>query len=211
MEVWRSWVRWTTAGETVGFAVPALAAAGAAALPGEGWRWLLLLAAGATEGAVLGWAQTRVLRRVLPGLPTRAWVLRTAMAAVVAWAVGLTPAAVWPSLADLPVGGAVALGALGGALLLASIGVAQWTVLRGRLAGSEQWIGWTALGWCVGLAVFTLVTTPLWQPGQTGGLIAAIGVLGGVLMAATVAAVTGWGLVRMLARDRAQRAGVASG
>jgi hypothetical protein len=46
------------------------------------------------------------------------------------------------------------------------------------------------------------VSTPLWRPGQSGVVIAAIGVLAGALMAATFAAVTGWGLVRLLPRDR---------
>lgn len=47
-------------------------------------------------------------------------------------------------------------------------------------------------------AVFTAVTSPLWQEGQPVALIAAIGILGGAVMAATVAAVTGLVLVRLL-------------
>ncbi|MEU7835050.1 MULTISPECIES: hypothetical protein [unclassified Nonomuraea] len=46
------------------------------------------------------------------------------------------------------------------------------------------------------------MTTPLWQPGQPGWLIAVIGVLGGAVMAATVAALTGAALVRLLRRGQ---------
>jgi Ca2+-transporting ATPase len=92
----------------------------------------------------------------------------------------------------------VAVVAPAGVLLLLSIGAAQWTVLRRVLPGSGRWIGWTAAGWLAGLAVLLGVATPLWHPGQDVVLIAAIGALGGVGMAATMAAVTGWGLVRLL-------------
>jgi Ca2+-transporting ATPase len=79
-----------------------------------------------------------------------------------------------------------------------SIGAAQWTVLRRVLPGSGWWIGWTSAGWLAGMAVLLGVATPLWHPGQDVVLVAAIGALGGVGMAATMAAVTGWGLVRLL-------------
>jgi hypothetical protein len=54
------------------------------------------------------------------------------------------------------------------------------------------------------LLVFTAATTPLWQPGQPIVVIAAIGVLGGLLMAGTVAALTGWALVRLLRKPVAR-------
>jgi len=85
-----------------------------------------------------------------------------------------------------------------GAVLLGSIGTAQWLVLRHQVHGSGIWIATTAGAWTAGLLVFTAVTTPLWQPGQSIAQITAIGVLGGLLMAGTVAALTGWALVRLL-------------
>jgi hypothetical protein len=42
------------------------------------------------------------------------------------------------------------------------------------------------------------VAIPLWQPGQRAVLAVGIGALGGCLMALAMAAVTGWGLVRLL-------------
>lgn len=56
--------------------------------PGDLLATAVLVAAGAGEGAVLGWAQAGVLGRVLPGFPRRDRVLRTAAAAAVAWSSG---------------------------------------------------------------------------------------------------------------------------
>ena len=81
-----------------------------------------------------------------------------------------------------------------------SIGAAQWFVLRDHVARAGRWIVTNVLAWTVGLAVFVGVTTPLWHPGQPVGLVVTIGVLGGLVMAAALATVTGFGLLRLLAR-----------
>ena len=190
-------------GETAGFLVPASVAALLPSDLGDGGRLIPLLLAGAVEGSLLGWAQSMVLRGVLPGFPSAAWIVRTALAAAFAWLLGLLPALFWDRLQDLPPVLANGLAVAGGALLLLSIGVAQWTVLRDVVPGSGRWIGWTALAWLAGLGVFVLVSTPLWQPGQSAVVVALIGALGGLLMAVTVAAVTGSGLVRLLRDGRA--------
>jgi hypothetical protein len=57
------------------------------------------------------------------------------------------------------------------------------------------------------MAVLLGVATPLWHAGQDVVLVAAIGALGGVGMAATMAAVTGWGLVRLLRSAQVRPAG----
>jgi len=65
----------TTVGELAGFTVPAVvgtAVATAGIQPVAAAAALVL--AGAGEGAVLGLAPARALRRDLPGLPGRAWV-----------------------------------------------------------------------------------------------------------------------------------------
>jgi hypothetical protein len=59
----------------------------------------------------------------------------------------------------------------------------------------RRWTGWVTAG---ELLVFTAVATPLWQPGQPAAEIAVIGMLGGLLMAVTVAAITGWSMGRLL-------------
>ena len=63
-----------------------------------------------------------------------------------------------------------------------------------------RWIVATALAWLAGLAVFLAFTMPLWQPGQALALTILIGLAGGLLMAATTAAVTGRALCRLLPR-----------
>lgn len=82
-----------------------------------------------------------------------------------------------------------------------SLGTAQWLVLRNHLPHAQRWIWANAFAWGAGLLVFTAVTTPLWQPGQPPEVIALIGALGGLLTAATMAAVTGAALTRLV-RDR---------
>jgi hypothetical protein len=152
------------------FLIPvAVVSAGADRAPGP-LPLLLVVLAGAGEGTALGCAQSQVLRPPLPGLSTTAWTARTA----------------------------VAVGVPAAALVLFSIGVAQWTVSRRVLPGSARWIGWTAAGWLAGLAVFLGVAPPLWHAGQGVGQAALVGALAGVGMSATMAAVTGRGLVRLL-------------
>jgi hypothetical protein len=76
--------------------------------------------------------------------------------------------------------------------------------LRRHLARAEWWVAATAAAWCVGLLAFAVVTTPLWQPGQSTILVIAIGALGGLAMAATMAGITGWALTRLLGRERSE-------
>ncbi len=196
--VWRRWVVATTLGELLGFLIPVAAvAAGADQAPGP-VPLLLMVLAGAGEGTVLGWAQSRVLRPLLPGLSMTAWTARTAAAAALAWLVGMAPSTLGAGFDDWSPGVRLAVGVPAAVLVLLSIGVAQWTVLRRVLPGSARWIGWTAAGWLAGLAVFVGVAPPLWHAGQGVVQVALVGALAGVGMAATMAAVTGWGLVRLL-------------
>jgi hypothetical protein len=196
---WWRWVSRTTLGEAAGFLFPVLVVlSGADGLP-AGPRVAALVLAGAAEGAVLGWAQSSVLVRLVEDFSRRDWILRTALAAAVAWLIGMGPSTWAAGLADLPVGALVLLVVPAGVVLLCSIGAAQWTVLRRHVGSAGWWIAWTAAAWIVGIGVFTAVTSPLWQPGQGSVIVGLIGVLGGLLMAATMAAVTGAGLRRLLA------------
>ncbi|GAB3200364.1 hypothetical protein GCM10027261_32220 [Geodermatophilus arenarius] len=197
--LWRRWLLAVTAGEALGFLVPVTAVLlGAGDLPGPA-ALVVLLAAGAAEGALLGAAQAAVLAGVLPGLSRRDWTLRTAAAAVVAWSLGMAPSTWAAAVPGGPLAVRVPLALLAAALLLTVVGAAQWTVLRRHVPRAGRWIACTALAWLAGLLVFTAVTTPLWRPGQAPVPVAAIGVLGGLAMALTRAAVTGRGVVVLLA------------
>ncbi|MBB5916743.1 hypothetical protein BJY24_005655 [Nocardia transvalensis] len=198
--LWRRWFATVTLGEFVGFLAPATAGAlTAGARPGI--VAAAVLCAGAVEGAVLGSFQAAVLRSVLSGLRRWEWVRVTVLGAVVAWTIGLIPILFgeqvgrWPGWARIPF--AVAAGVA----VVFSIGVAQWIVLRHFTGRARLWLWANVVGWIAGLAAFGVVTTPLWQPGQAAVLVTAIGVLGGLVMAAVMAAVTGAFLVRILARS----------
>lgn len=195
-EVWQSWCRWTTAGEFAGFLAPALAGALASSSG-------LFVLAGVIEGAVLGTAQAVVLRRVVHGLRARNWIGATALAAGFAWAVAMLAVHNGDRLNSLPLAVLLPIAAVSGASVLLSLGIAQWFVLRGHVVDAHLWVWANALAWSAGLLVFAAVTTPLWQPGQSPALVALIGALGGLLMAATMAAVTGIALTRLLSRKPA--------
>ncbi|MGW5452773.1 hypothetical protein [Nocardia sp. NPDC003979] len=203
---WRRWMVSVTAGEAVGFAAPAVIGV-LVRDASPGISVAALLAAGTVEGAVLGYAQGRVLASVLPGLPVRTWTIATAMGAAVAWSIALIAISVGDTAARWPVAVSVPLVLSGVAALLSSIGIAQWTVLKRFVARAHRWILGTALGWSSGLATFFALTTPLWQPGQSLGLVILIGLAGGCVMAAVMAAVTARFLIALLMPAQSAGAG----
>ena len=188
-----------TLGEFLGFSVPAVAGALTAHAPAVAAA-TGLLAAGAVEGTLLGAAQALVLHRAFPSVGARRWVVVTAGAAVFAYAIGLLPSTVADRLPDQPPVLLVIVAAVLGSTLLLSIGTAQWLVLRRAVPGSASWIATTAVAWAAGLGVFCGFAMPLWHPGQNLPAVVAIGMTGGLLMAATSSAITGLGLRRLVAR-----------
>jgi hypothetical protein len=199
----REWVWSVTVAECVGFAAPALAGAVSA-----GWGVVgavaLLVPAGAVAGAALGAAQARLLRRVLPRarapFDAGRFVVATSAGGAFAYLVAMVPAMLGERLQRIPLPLLVLLGAVLAVLLLASIGFAQWTVLRAAVPRSASWIATTAGAWALGLLLFLAVVTPLRQPGQPVLVVAAIGLLGGLLMAVAVALVTGVAALRLVRR-----------
>lgn len=197
--LWRRWFALVTLGELLGFLTPSVVGAlvvdrvdvlAAAAL----------LVAGGVEGVTLGWFQARALRPALPGLSSARWVAATALGAVVAWAVGAL-FVVTDGLSGWGGLGQVAGFATGGLVILLSIGVAQWVVLREHADRAARWIPANVVAWLAGLTAFTAFTSPLWQPGQAVAVVALIGVVGGMLMAAAMAAVTGGFLVGLVGKS----------
>lgn len=86
-----------------------------------------------------------------------------------------------------------------GLALLATMGTAQWWVLRHHVDRAALWIPVTALAWLVGLGAFLGLAMPWWNPGQPTMEVLAIGLVAAAVMAATVAAITGWAVLRLLA------------
>lgn len=197
----RRWVVAVTLGEFAGFAVPTVAGGVAWVLEAPpGVLYAVLVCAGACEGAVLGGAQWIVLRDPLPLLSARRWILATAAAAALAWSLGMLPSTLGSRLEDVPPALLVPAAAVGGVVLLLSIGVAQSFVLRGHVLRAWRWAGANALAWCLGLVVSVSFMSILLTEDTTlrGGIV--IGVAAGLLMGLTVALVTGWFLVRILER-----------
>jgi uncharacterized protein DUF6544 len=193
----RSWFVATLLGESVGFLVPALVAAFAydlhvaALLP-------LMVIAGAVEGTVLGIAQAVVLRREFLGLSRVPWAAATAVGAATAWFVGMLPSTFYSTWSDWPPYLTVPVGVVLGLVVLVSVGFAQWTVLRHHVARSRSWVPANAVAWGAGLAVLFGICMPLWREGQPVALTVAIGVLGGLAMAVTVACLTAAWLTRLV-------------
>jgi hypothetical protein len=186
-----------TAGELVGFTAPALAGTAGYALGVPDPLMLPpMVAAGAVEGVALAFAQSLVLRRELPGFRTRAWVVATAAAAAFAWTLGMMPSSLGNYAEEHP-GLLIAAAAVLGPVLLNSIGVAQWLVLRRHVRHAPWWIVANAGAWLVGIAA-VFAAMALVQEGDPAWRIGLMGVVGGVCMGAIVASVTGFALVRLL-------------
>jgi deazaflavin-dependent oxidoreductase (nitroreductase family) len=193
--LWRRWVVATTVGETLGFAVPAAVGALAVGLgAGDAATVPLALVAGAAEGAILAFAQSRVLRRELAGFETRDWIAATAAAAALCWAIGMSLGVYGGSLPHAVLASGAIVAAL---VMLTAVGGAQWLVLRRHAARAWRWIPANALGWLLGLAVpFTGMA--LVDEGDPAVLGLLVGVASGLGMGFVVAAVTGLALVRLL-------------
>ena len=186
----RRWVAIVTVGESLGFAGPA----GVGALLFDEASVVFvptLLAAGLVEGALLGGAQWLVLRSELPRLGLGRWAGSTAVGAALAYAVGLLPSTLYETWSGWPVVAQVMFFVAVGAPLLVIIGTAQWVELRRHVPRAQRWIVGTAGAWAAALTVFGLISTPLWQEGQSVALRVLIGVFAGLVMAVVMAVVTG--------------------
>ncbi|MGN6502177.1 MAG: hypothetical protein ACTHKX_04625 [Pseudolysinimonas sp.] len=186
----RRWILRVTVAETLGFGVAATVAALVAFSGVEGApRYLLTVAGGAVEGAMLGVGQWLGMPGSRP--PAAAWVGATAVGAAVAWALGMLPSTVGFD----PNSGAAAPVLVAGALmLLASIPVAQWLVIRRRRA--LHWIPVTMASWA-GAVLWTLAPSPFVDERSPLALVVGLYAAAGLLMAVTVAAATAVTAVRL--------------
>jgi hypothetical protein len=181
-----------------GFAVPSAAGAISYALDvPELVLPLLLIPAGAGEGAVLGYAQWLVIRRVFPGITARAWVGLTASAAALAWALALIPSTVSDAF-NPPVWLLIAIWIPASPFFLLSIGGAQWLALRHHAEPAGRWVVINAIAWPVGV-LMPIIALSLVPNGAPAIAWAVAGLAGGVAMGATVGAITGRTLVKLAA------------
>lgn len=191
----RSWFFLVLLGETVGFVVPGLAwfAVWKAVLPPPGAAAIVALS-GAAEGAALGTAQWLALRNWRHDF-SKNWISLTAAGAAVAWACGMTPSTAYDLGAPLWL--TIVLGVSLSPVLLVSLPLAQWFVLRGYVASAWKWILWSIAAW--GLALPPTFIGPALLPSDASNAeIAATWAICGLLMASIVAAVTGAAMSRLL-------------
>jgi hypothetical protein len=165
------WLRWVLAnalGEALGLEGTALIWALSVLNTGKGtgiYAILVLaafsvLAGTLIEGTVVGTAQWLVLRRPLPHLRWRTWVLATGAGAFLAWTLGMVPS----TLLSLGSGGGtppaepgeatvLGLAFLMGLALGPVLGVAQWVALRPFVRRAALWVLANALAWACGMVV----------------------------------------------------------
>jgi len=183
-------------GETVGFAVATGVAIAVilASLPPVP-SLLLTVGGGVVEGTILGLAQYAAMTANRP--PRMPWLAATAGGAAVAWTLGMLP-----STLGLDFGAPLTwvLVGVGGILLLGSIPVAQALVLRRR--GSVRWAAGNAGAWAVAIG-WTFAPSPFIDESSPVGLVAALYVAAGLLMAGTIALLTAPLAVRLFAEPSA--------
>jgi hypothetical protein len=193
--------RWTVAcglAEFLGIAIAALWWALADRLepePGSLSAQLSMLAlkgaSGLLEGAILGFAQASVLRRLYPALSRRFWVTATMVLAFVGWVVGSAPSILLAgSGADSTgsfqpsMGQIILYAALFGLLAGAAFGAAQWLALRRAARRAALWIPANMTGWMVALPVVYIAASA--GSGQAGLAEIALRGLGGGLGAGLI-------------------------
>jgi hypothetical protein len=187
---YRRWVGWTVAGEASGFAVAAIAGVLVATQDRPGVaEFALLVSAGSIEGALLGAGQAIAMTRLqLPRLVLRRWPVVTSAAAALAWSIGLLPS----SIPHVPWSSPVTwlLAAVLGSTLLLSIPTAQYLLLRSAIHTAGRWIWVNVLAWSLGIC-WTFAPTPLVNASTPILSLIGIYAIGGLLMATTVAVITG--------------------
>lgn len=195
----RFWPRWmlaVTIGEATGFAIPAgtavvLALAGAPA----GLVYFSMILAGTCEGVLLGLGQWIGFGRSI--VPRAAWVGATAMGAAIAWSIGMLPSS---TDMDFSAPFTLPLVIFLGSVLLLSIPTLQWMVLRRFGRRSVWWIPVNVGAWATGI-LWTLAPSPIVDETTPGLAVLGIYVLSGILMAATVAALSGVAAHRLVVKS----------
>lgn len=189
------WVLAVTIGEALGFAAPtavgiALVQAGVAGPI----IYAAAVVAGAIEGALLGLGQWIGFGAARPA-PWPSWVAATAAGAAVAWSIG----GLLLLLENTEWGSWLALGAaaLGGTVLLAAIPTLQWVVLRTTVPRCAWWIPANMGAWAVAL-LWTFAPSPLVDESTPTGVLLTVYGTAGLLMALTVALLTGLAARRLV-------------
>src|SRR5262245_36821591 len=168
---WKLWLQWALAnvvGEVLGLGLAGTVAIVLVLTIGEPETALValmmagvMIAAGALEGVIVGFAQWLVLRRRLRRLSRREWSTATAIGEFLAWTIGMAPSTLMalnqsagpsspPEISDAV---KYSLVAVMGAALGVILGAPQWRVLRRYASGASLWMWANAAAWAVGMPV----------------------------------------------------------
>mgnify|MGYP005848552369 CR=1 FL=1 len=208
-----AWTRAVVLGELLGFTATVLVAwigvtlAGGApeTVTGHAIATGVMTFAGMIEGASIGYFQWRALRRFLPLLEARAWMMPTILLASLGWLVGMviplvsmmtveaTAIAEGTTYAEPGILATYAFASVFGALIGALFGAAQWCVLRRHVAHAWRWIAGNTLGWALGLPA-TYVAGALIEADTGVPEIFAIATGAAVLMGLGVSVGTWWSM-----------------
>lgn len=207
--LWGCWVLANAAGELAGLGTVGLTAWTFLSAV-EGKQTLLqhilfaivMVAAGAFEGAVVGAAQAWVLAPRLPGMPAWEWVRATALGSFAAWILGMLPSTLMAAATEVSGSAPAEPGAAAGYGLAALLGVAaglilsffQWRVLRHHLSAAGGWLAANAVAWALGMPLVFLGAD---LASRSGAGLAAAGTVAVTLLAtgSVVGAVHGLWLV----------------
>lgn len=197
----RRWVFAVTAGEAIGFIIPAAVGGSLALAEAPSFVvYPVMILAGACEGILLGLGQSIGFGSSVPRL---AWVTATAVGAALAWSLGMLPSTIVGF--DLGSLSTVLWVSMGAVLLLVSIPTLQWLVLRRAVPGSFRWIPINAGAWAAGI-LWTVAPSPFIDENTAPPVLLGSYVLAGILMAATVATLTGFAAKRVVLAAEAGRA-----
>jgi len=203
------WILANALGELVGlgatFAIGFGLFSGLADTPGIGAALLsagLMTTTGVLEGGVVGYAQWLVLRKAIPSIGWRPWVIATIIGAVIAWFFGSIPMTLM-SLSQLttstpasePTQTVVLLLAAGMGLIAGAIlSVVQWRVLRKQVRKAWLWLPANALAWAAGMPIIFAAVDLAQLAGSIAGslIVMAAGI---TLAGAIVGAIHGLALI----------------
>lgn len=194
------WMAWVTLGLALGFIVPS-ATSFVAVVDGRDatGQFIFTVLGGAAQGLILGFAQAFALRKTAAALPMFRWILITALGGLIAWIVGTVPGSFLNIEASSPAA-VIVLVAFAFVAVIA-MPLVQFFVLRttrfGKIGRVWRWVPITAVAWTAGIAWLLLAST---QVQDNEDLIHLVGLytVAGLLMALTVAFITGLGLRWML-------------
>lgn len=185
-----SWIAACALAEGIGMTAAAAASRAAGEVGGGrlGAALGIIVLGGLVEGSALGALQGWWMANRFPGLSRGSWLLVTVVVAGFGWAAASLPGLGAASTdAEPPVGlvivGAIALGALMGALL----GAAQALVLRKHVRHPWRWVSISALAWAPVMAVIfvgAMMPDASWSTPAVILLGSATGIVAGAILGA---------------------------